>query len=95
MLGAFKDDMSGVGSGLSVSLLATLYGVVTARMIYMPAAAKITQKQESLRFRNYLLTEGLVMVVKNESPRYIQDRLNSFLRPENLQGLDDVLGDGK
>lgn len=91
MLGSFKEDMSGVGSGLSVSLLATLYGVVTARMIYIPAAAKITQKQESLRFRNHLLTEGLVMLVANESPRHIQDRLNSFLRPEIHYDIDAIV----
>ena len=90
MLGAFKDDMSGVGSGLSISLLATLYGVVTARMVYIPAASRITQKQDSLRFRNHLITEGLVMLVGNESPRHITDRLNSFLRPESHHDIDAV-----
>ncbi len=88
MLGAFKDDMAGVGSGLSVALLATLYGVVTARMVYIPAASRITQKQDSLRFRNHLITEGLVMLVGNESPRHITDRLNSFLRPESHHNMD-------
>jgi chemotaxis protein MotA len=81
MLGNFSGDMSGIGSGLAISLLATLYGVLTARMIYMPAAAKIMQKQDNLRFRNYLITEGMVMLVANKSARYIQDRLNSFLAP--------------
>jgi chemotaxis protein MotA len=88
MLGNFKEDMSGVGHGLAVALLATLYGVLTARMIYMPAAAKITQKQEALRFRNHLITEGMAMLVDNKSPRYIQDRLNSFLRPESHYNMD-------
>ena len=88
MLGAFKGDMSEIGSGLSVSLLATLYGVVTARMVYIPAAARITQKQDSLRFRNHLITEGLVMLLENESPRHIQDRLNSFLSPESQYDID-------
>ena len=81
MLGNFKGDIAGIGTGLSISLLATLYGVVTARMIYMPSAAKIFQKQEDLRFRNYLITEGMVLLVDNRSHRYVQDRLNSFLKP--------------
>ncbi|MBU0860036.1 MAG: MotA/TolQ/ExbB proton channel family protein [Alphaproteobacteria bacterium] len=81
MLGNFTGDMSGVGSGLSIALLATLYGVVSARMLYMPAASKIMQKQENLRFRNHLITEGMMMLVANKSPHYIQDRLNSFLKP--------------
>ncbi len=81
MLGNFTGDMSGVGAGLSIALLATLYGVVSARMLYMPAASKIMQKQDNMRFRNHLITEGMVMLVANKSPNYIQDRLNSFLKP--------------
>lgn len=81
MLGNFSGDMSGIGHGLAVALLATLYGVVTARMLYMPAATKIMQKQDNLRFRNHLITEGMAMLVANKSPRYIQDKLNSFLKP--------------
>lgn len=90
MLGNFSDDMSGVGSGLSVSLLATLYGVVSARMFYIPAAAKLTQKEEGLRFRNYLIAEGMAMLVDNKSPRHIQDRLNSYLRPDRQHDMDAV-----
>jgi chemotaxis protein MotA len=88
MLGNFSDDMSGVGNGLAISLLATLYGVLTARMLYMPAASKVAQKQESLRFRNMLIAEGMAMLVANKSPRYIQDRLNSYLRFESHYNLD-------
>lgn len=92
MLGNFSNDMSGVGNGLAISLLATLYGVVTARMLYMPAAEKLIQKQEGLRFRNHLITEGMAMLVANKSPRYIQDRLNSFLRPESHYNMDAKIG---
>lgn len=92
MLGNFADDMSGVGSGLAIALIATLYGVVTARMIYMPAAAKLMQKQDGLRFRNHLITEGMAMLVANKSPRYIQDRLNSFLRPDTHYDIDKKSG---
>lgn len=90
MLGNFSGDMSGVGQGLAISLLATLYGVLTARMIYMPAASKIMQKQDNLRFRNYLITEGMVMLVANKSARYIQDRLNSYLKPGLHHMLDTI-----
>jgi chemotaxis protein MotA len=81
MLGHFKGDMSGIGTGMAISLLATLYGIVTARMIYIPASSKIFQKQDELRFRNHLIIEGLVLLVDNRPPGYIQDRLNSFLKP--------------
>lgn len=80
MLGNFQSDMSQVGGGLAVALLATLYGVIVARMVYIPAAAKIQQKQDELRFRNQLITEGMTLLVAGKSPAYIEDRLSSFLR---------------
>lgn len=81
MLGNFSGDMSGIGEGLSVALISTLYGVLSARLLYMPAASRIMQKQDNLRFRSHLITEGMAMLVANKSPRYIQDMLNSFLKP--------------
>jgi len=82
MLSNLNGDMSGLGSSLAVAFLSTLYGVLSARMIYMPAASKLRQEVDSRRFRNYLITEGMVMLVSDKNPMYIQDRLNSFLRPE-------------
>jgi len=82
MLCSLNDNVSSIGSSLAVSFLSTLYGVLSARMIYMPAAAKLRQEVDNRRFRNHLITEGLVLLVSNKTPMYIQDRLNSFLRPE-------------
>ena len=83
MLCHLDSDMTGIGSNLAVAFLSTLYGVVSARMVYVPAASKLSQEVEKSRFRNQLITEGMVMLVNNKSPMCIQDRLNSFLRPEN------------
>ena len=61
--------------------MTTLYGVVVARMIFVPAGLKLLQHEEIERFRNYLITEGLVLLSEKANPRYMQDRLNSFLDP--------------
>jgi chemotaxis protein MotA len=83
MLCHLNGDIIGIGSNLAIAFLSTLYGVVSARMVYVPAASKLRQEVEKSRFRNQLITEGMVMLVNNKSPMYIRDRLNSFLRPEN------------
>lgn len=79
MLQGLDGDMSKLGNGMSLALLTTLYGVVVARMIFTPAALKLLQKEEIERFRNEMVVEGLVMLAEKKSPRYMQDRLNSFL----------------
>ncbi len=82
MLCSLNDNVSNIGASLSVAFLSTLYGVVSARIVYMPAASKLRQTVAKRRFRNQLITEGMVMLVGDKSPMYIKDRLNSFLRPE-------------
>jgi chemotaxis protein MotA len=88
MLQNIQGDMAKIGTGLAVALLATLYGIILARLVCLPAADKMMQKEEVMRFRNYLMTEGLVMLADKQSPRHMQDRLNSFLDPENHFNLD-------
>lgn len=82
MLQNFSADMASVGRGMSMAMLATLYGVVFARLVCYPAAFKLEQKMEIERFRNYMIAEGLLMLAEKKGPRYMQDRLNSFLDPD-------------
>jgi chemotaxis protein MotA len=91
MLQNIQADMSMIGMGLAVALLATLYGIIVARLFCLPAADKLMQKEEIMRFRNYMMTEGLVLLAEKQSPRYMQDKLNSFLDPAIHFNLDAQL----
>ncbi|WES31037.1 motility protein A [Varunaivibrio sulfuroxidans] len=81
MLDSMGADPTKLGPGLALALITTLYGIILARMIFLPAANKIMQREQIIRFRNYLIAEGLVMLADRRSPRYIQDKMNSFLDP--------------
>ena len=94
MLQGLDGDMAKLGHGLSLALLTTLYGVVIARMIFIPAALKLLQKEEIQRFRNEMIAEGLVMLSEKKNPRYMQDRLNSYLDPDIHFSLDKQLRRG-
>lgn len=91
MLQNIQGDMTRIGLGLGVALLATLYGIIVARLFCLPAADKLVQKEELMRFRNYMMTEGLTLLAEKQSPRFMQDKLNSFLDPENHFNLDEYL----
>jgi chemotaxis protein MotA len=81
MLASMGGDPASLGAGLAVALLTTLYGVIFARMIFTPIATKLQQREDIVRFRNYLVAEGLVLLADNKNPRFIQDRMNSYLDP--------------
>ena len=75
------DDPSALGPALSVALITTLYGVLFSQLIFLPAATKMQQREEIVRFRNYLVAEGLTLLAERKSPRFIQDKMNSYLDP--------------
>ncbi len=94
MLDSMGQDPSKLGSGLAVALNTTLYGVLLARLIFIPAGNKLEQRQSILRFRNELMAEGLALLADRTSPRQIQDRMNSFLDPAIRFDIDQQLRRG-
>jgi len=88
MLDNMGTDPSKLGPGMAVALVTTLYGVLFARLVLLPASAKVQQREEIVRFRNYLIAEGLALLAERKSPRYIQDRMNAFLDPSIHFSID-------
>ena len=90
MLDSMGGDPSSLGVGLSLALVTTLYGVMFARLIYMPASSKVLQREQIIRFRNYLIAEGLALLADRKSPRFIQDKMNSYLDPAIHFNIDKM-----
>ena len=82
------DAAASLGKGLSVALLTTLYGVVLARFIFQPSADKTQQRQELIKFRNFLMMEGFVMLSEGRPVGYVKERINSFLDPSVVAAMD-------
>lgn len=81
MLSNMGSDPSAIGPAMAMSMLATLYGVMFARLIFMPAASKIQQNLEIEKYRRYMQLEGIALIADKKPPSYIQDRLNSLMNP--------------
>ncbi|NCP84593.1 MAG: flagellar motor protein MotA [Bacteroidetes bacterium] len=79
-LGANPDS---IGSGMALALMTTLYGVLFSQLILKPGAEKTREKQQILRYRDFMVMEGLVMLNDRKSAIAVQDRLNSFLDPKS------------
>lgn len=95
MLDKMADDPAALGPGMAVALVTTLYGVLFARLILIPAAAKVLQREDLIRYRSYLLAEGLALLAERKSPRYIQDRMNAFLDPSAHFNIDRMRNRGR
>ena len=84
MLENLGTNPEGIGLSLAIALLTTLYGVLASRLIFGPAGKKVLHREEIVRVRNYMMLELFVMLAEQRTPRYIRDRIGSFLEPELL-----------
>jgi chemotaxis protein MotA len=73
------EDPSKLGPGLALALTATLYGLLFARFFFLPSATKVKQTLSIERFRQYLILEGVILLMEKRPTMFVQDRLNSFL----------------
>ena len=78
------EDPSKLGPGLALALTATLYGLLFARFVFLPSSTKAKQTLSIERFRQYLILEGVILLMEKRPTLYVQDRLNSFLDRRNL-----------
>ena len=79
MLGSMAGDPSAIGPSMAVALVTTFYGIILARIIFIPLATKANSRNDVTLFKNTLQMEGLVLLAERKSPRYIQDKINSFV----------------
>lgn len=78
MLGSMGSDPSAIGPSMAVALVTTFYGIILARVIFIPLATKMAARYDATLFKNTLQMEGLILLAERKSPRYIQDKINSF-----------------
>ena len=72
-------DPSKLGGGIAVAVVATIYGVALANLVFLPAANKLKSVVgEQSQFREMLI-EGIVAIAEGENPRNIEVRLLGYL----------------
>ena len=94
MLGAMSSDPSAIGPGMAMALITTFYGIIASRFVFIPLATKMSIRNDVTLFRNSLQLEGLTLLAERKSPRYIQDKINSFVDYKEQFSIDKDLVNG-
>ena len=88
-------DTSKLGGGIAVAFVATIYGLVTANIICLPAAAKIKLRVKDEVLRKEMIIAGIVSIQNGENPRFIEERLKSYLGGQGGEGAAADAKEGK
>jgi chemotaxis protein MotA len=76
------DNIEEVGKGIAVAFVATIYGVGSANIFFLPAAAKLKFKHRKKMIVKEMMLEGTLAILEGQNPRLIEGKLASFLDEE-------------
>lgn len=72
-------DTSKLGTGIAVAFVATLYGVGSANLIFIPIANKLKRiVQEEVKLKEMILA-GAISVVSGYNPYIIEEQMRSYV----------------
>jgi len=84
-----------LGPEIAEAMLATLYGVGSANLIFIPIGSKLKKlSEEELRIR-WVMIEAILLIQGGANPRVIRERLKVALPPKTRKMIQDVKGKRK
>ncbi len=75
-------DMEKVGKGIAAAFVATIYGVGSANVLFLPAAHKIKLRAAMARERQELILEGVCGIVEGMNPKMIRNKLEAYTQSQ-------------
>jgi chemotaxis protein MotA len=70
-----------LGPSISSAFVATLIGVASANVFYLPIATKLKQISEEELHARALVVEGILSIQAGDNPRVVQEKLITFVPP--------------
>jgi chemotaxis protein MotA len=70
-----------VGRGIAVAFVATIYGVASANIVFLPVGTKIKARTQAAIEIKELMLEGVAGIVEGLNPKLIRTKLEAYMEP--------------
>ncbi len=68
-----------VGKGIAVAFVATIYGVGSANIIFLPSSGKLKIKAREEQILREMTLEGVISILEGMNPRILETKLQGYL----------------
>ncbi len=68
-------DPTKLGAGIAAAFVATVYGVGSANLVFLPVAAKLKSLVHQQSMVSEMIIEGVIAIARGDHPRNIESRL--------------------
>lgn len=72
-------DINEVGKGIAVAFVATIYGVASANLFFLPAAGKLKIRMRERQIIQEMTLEAVLSIMEGINPRALEMQLGSYL----------------
>ncbi len=72
-------DPTKLGAGIAVAFVATIYGVASANLIFLPIAKRLTNNIRQEMFIREMIIDGVLGIQAGSHPFFLEEHLNSYL----------------
>ncbi|MGH9468257.1 MAG: flagellar motor protein, partial [Terriglobales bacterium] len=78
------NNINEVGRGIAVAFVATVYGVASANLAFLPIAGKLRVRKREQDLMREIMLEGVIGILEGMNPRMLQTKLQGYLpdKPE-------------
>jgi chemotaxis protein MotA len=83
------DDPSSMGPLIAAAFVATLWGVMTANLIWLPISNKLKRASAEEVHHKELILEGVLAIQAGANPRTVTEKLKSYLPPSQRDEIGD------
>lgn len=84
-------DPGSMGPAIATAFLATLYGVGSANLVYLPIGQKLQMRSEEEQFVRRMVAVGVEGLQAGDSPIILAERLKAFLSPTEREAANRAL----
>lgn len=89
------EDASTIGPAMAMALVTTFYGSMLANWVATPIANKLKTVNDGEMQVKEIIIEGLLSIQAGENPRVIEEKLKSFMSPNERSGVGKDAGGGE
>ena len=84
-------DTSKLGQGIAVAFVATIYGIGSANLLFLPIASKIKRKVRKRLEVKAMILEGAICIMSGLNPFIIEEKLKSYLNEPKKTGFSEAV----
>lgn len=77
-----------LGPSIAVAFIATLYGVGSANLLWLPMASKLKSKDKEEGLLRELILDGVLSIQAGENPTILKEKLKTHLGPAHSKQLN-------